>query len=516
MNVRNLNIGVRLAMGMGGLLVVAALLLGASIASQEHTRSLTRQAAQDWAQHERMAEDLRLSLLSAGLAIRNMGLAATTEAVQAAEAAAKSERAVYLAKVKQLQATQLDGAEQTKLAQLIQFDGAMAADFKEAVDLASQFNADQAAKIITNRIDPVTAQALNLLREFVEMQRRQAEEESARMDANSHFVDRLLIGVGVLTLLASAGFAWWLVRSIVLPLQSAMNLASRVAAGDLTGHVECNAQDETGRLLRSLQAMNEQLQVMVGQVRESTQNIATASSQIATGNQELSTRTEQTASNLQEASSSLLELTRMVGQSADAARQANQLAASASNVAERGGELVGRVVSTMGEISASSRKIADIIGTIDGIAFQTNILALNAAVEAARAGEQGRGFAVVASEVRSLAQRSAQAAREIKVLIGDSVERVEAGTQLVDSTGSTMTDIVAQVKRVATLIGEISAATVDQTSGLDQVSQAVSVLDNATQQNAALVEQSAAAADSMKQQAQRLIGTVDQFKLERV
>jgi methyl-accepting chemotaxis protein len=515
MKLRNLNIGVRLALSMGGLLLVAALLLGGSILSQGHARSHATETAQTNSRQGRIAQDMRLALMNAGLAIRNMGLAATIDAVQAAEVTAKKDRAAYLETVKRLEATPLDNEEKAMLARLVKIDEGMEVDLKEAVDLAAQFNAEQAAKIISTRIDPATAQALGVLRDFIALQQRQADDDYVLTDANSRFVDRILIGVGVLTLFLATGFAWWLARSIVLPIQSAMHLAGRVAEGDLTARVEADSDDETGRLLRSLQAMNEQLRGMVGQVRESTQNIATASSQIATGNQELSTRTEQTASNLQEASSSLLDLTRMVGQSADAARQANQLAGQARSVAVQGGEMVGRVVSTMGEISASSRKIADIIGTIDGIAFQTNILALNAAVEAARAGEQGRGFAVVAAEVRSLAQRSAQAAREIKVLIGNSVECVEAGTQLVDSTGRTMTDIVAQVKRVADLIGEISTATVEQTSGLGQVSRAVAQLDNATQQNAALVEESAAAADSMKQQAQMLIGTVGQFKLER-
>jgi methyl-accepting chemotaxis protein len=265
--------------------------------------------------------------------------------------------------------------------------------------------------------------------------------------------------------------------------------------------------------MQALAAMQKSLSEIVGQVRESAESIQVASSEVASGNMDLSHRTEQTASNLQQASSSMTQLTGTVSQSADSAMTAKQLAGAAAETAGRGGEVVSRVVSTMGEINAASRKISDIIGTIDGIAFQTNILALNAAVEAARAGEQGRGFAVVAGEVRSLAQRSAEAAREIKALIGASVERVEAGTSLVNDAGTTMTDIVGSVQRVTDIIGEISAAAVEQSTGLRQVNGTVTELDQMTQQNAALVEESAAAAQSLKEQAVRLAGLVSSFKL---
>ncbi|MEY2892745.1 MAG: hypothetical protein RJA98_2653 [Pseudomonadota bacterium] len=302
--------------------------------------------------------------------------------------------------------------------------------------------------------------------------------------------------------------------SICGPIDEARALASAIATGDLTQSVNTAGNDEATDLLTQLQGMQTSLREMVGEVQSSTDSITTSSQEIASGNQDLSQRTEITASNLQQTSSSMEQLTGTVRQSADSARQANQLASSAADVAQRGGAVVAQVVTTMQEINTSSRKIADIIGVIDGIAFQTNILALNAAVEAARAGEQGRGFAVVAGEVRSLAGRSAEAAREIKSLIGASVERVDAGTKLVGDAGHTMTEIVGSVQRVSDIIGEITAAAGEQSDGIGQVNTAVTQLDQMTQQNAALVEQSAAAAESLKDQAQRLSQVIARFRLQ--
>ena len=302
-------------------------------------------------------------------------------------------------------------------------------------------------------------------------------------------------------------------RSIVGPIDQAVQLADKVARGDLTSVVDTSGNDEPAHLLGALAKMNDSLIGIVGQVRASSDSIATGSNQIATGNADLSQRTEEQASNLQQTAASMEELTATVQTNATTARQAAELAGTASAAALRGGSVVSQVVGTMDAITGSSKKIADIIGVIDGIAFQTNILALNAAVEAARAGEQGRGFAVVASEVRSLAQRSAQAAKEIKGLITESVERVEAGSAQVGEAGRAMDDIVAQVRRVNDLIAEISSATQEQTQGIGQVGDAVSQLDQVTQQNAALVEESAAAAESLSQQAARLVDAVSIFTL---
>ena len=306
---------------------------------------------------------------------------------------------------------------------------------------------------------------------------------------------------------------WRLTAYLRRRIGSASDAAARIATGDLSSPVVVDGRDEFRPLLSQMHAMQGALHSLVGQVRSSSDGIATASAEIATGNQDLSARTEQTASSLQEAAGALEQLTGTVRQSADSAQQANRLAASAAEVALRGGTVVSQVVKTMDEINASSRKIADIIGVIDGIAFQTNILALNAAVEAARAGEQGRGFAVVASEVRSLAQRSADAAKEIKSLIGTSVEKVDSGSRLVADAGQTMSEIVSAVQRVTDMIGEITVAASEQSAGIGQVNGSVGQLDRMTQQNASLVEQAAAAAESLKAQAQSLTKVVGTFDL---
>ena len=322
----------------------------------------------------------------------------------------------------------------------------------------------------------------------------------------------LLVGAAA-GLLAAIAAAVWLVRAITGPLAQALAAARRVADGDLSGQIDARGLDEAGQLLRALSDMQANLGQVVANVRQNAESVATASAQIAQGNQDLSSRTEEQASALQQTSATMTELGTAVRHNTDNATQANQLAQGASAVAAQGGEVVGKVVATMQGINESSRRIGDIIGTIDGIAFQTNILALNAAVEAARAGEQGRGFAVVASEVRSLAQRSAEAAKEIKTLIGRSVEQVEQGTALVDQAGKTMGEIVGAIQRVSDIVGEISSASAEQSSGVDQVGQAVSQMDQATQQNAALVEESAAAAESLRAQARQLVESVSVFRL---
>jgi methyl-accepting chemotaxis protein len=307
----------------------------------------------------------------------------------------------------------------------------------------------------------------------------------------------------------------WVVRGISRPLSQAVTLAQGVAAGDLTQRIAVESQDETGQLLAALRDMNDSLARTVGQVRAGTETITTASREIASGNADLSARTEEQASALEKTAFAMDQLTGTVKQNADNARQANQLVVSASGHAQKGGDVVGQVVNTMGSIKESSRKIADIIGVIDGIAFQTNILALNAAVEAARAGEQGRGFAVVAAEVRNLAQRSANAAKEIKELIGDSVEKVDEGGRLVDAAGKTMGDIVSSVQHVADIMAEISAASEEQSAGIEEIHRSIAQMDRMTQQNAALVEEAAAAAQSMQDQAMTLAQSVAVFKLEQ-
>jgi methyl-accepting chemotaxis protein len=340
-----------------------------------------------------------------------------------------------------------------------------------------------------------------------------ARSASERIDAVKVRATQLQLALAALGLVLGLLLCWWVTRSITRPIAQAVAIAETVAAGHLGAQIVSQGRDETAQLIGALKRMNDSLVAIVGEVRHASDSIATGSTEIANGNADLSQRTEEQASNLQQTAASMEQLTATVKLNADTAQHARRLAGEASAVAGQGGEMVSQVVSTMADISASSRKIADIIGVIDAIAFQTNILALNAAVEAARAGEQGRGFAVVAGEVRSLAQRSATAAREIKQLIGESVEKVETGSRLVGDAGRTMTDIVAQVKRVNDLIGEISHASAEQSSGIGQIGDAVSQLDQVTQQNAALVEESAAAAESLKHQAARLTQTVSVFRL---
>ncbi len=323
----------------------------------------------------------------------------------------------------------------------------------------------------------------------------------------------MVIGVLLLSVLAAVVLGWWIARLITVPVAEAVQAAREMAHGNLAAHLSVRSSDEIGQLLQALLEMRDKLAGVVAGVRRSAEGVATASAEIASGNHDLSARTESQASALEQTAASMEELGSTVRQNADNARQANQLALNASTVAAQGGEVVSQVVDTMRGINEASRKISDIIGVIDGIAFQTNILALNAAVEAARAGEQGRGFAVVAGEVRSLAQRSADAAKEIKSLIGTSVERVDKGSQLVDMAGTTMEEVVGAIRRVTDIMGEISAASSEQANGVAQVGEAVTQMDQATQQNAALVEESAAAAASLNQQAQELVSAVAVFQL---
>ena len=366
-----------------------------------------------------------------------------------------------------------------------------------------------AAKDMYAAIDPVAGVFDKLT--AVQLDVAAAEYQASQVTYAGVVRSNLLIVSTVLV--AAIAFAWRLIVSITRGIDEAVKVAETVASGDLRSQIVVRRRDETGRLMGALQRMNASLLGLVGDVRGASESIATGSSQIANGNADLSQRTEEQASNLQQTAASMEQLTATVKQNADTALVATQLATTASAAAERGGVVVGQVVATMDAITASSRKVVDIIGVIDGIAFQTNILALNAAVEAARAGEQGRGFAVVASEVRSLAQRSGAAAREIKALIGDSVSKVEDGTRLVADAGHTMEDIVHQVKRVNDMIGEIASASSEQSTGIGQIGDAVAQLDQVTQQNAALVEESAAAAESLNQQAAQLSRVVATFKL---
>jgi len=375
-------------------------------------------------------------------------------------------------------------------------------------------DAARAADIVNGGMARLFTPMNKTITELVEAQQSAAREDYARSQELYSLVLAICLAGLVFGVVVAVVLGWTLVRAIVGPLQMAVKIAGGVAQGDLTQKIEVRSNDETGRLMAALKDMNDSLVEIVTRVRAGTDNIATASSEIADGNLDLSSRTEQQAGSLEETASSMEELTSTVKQNADNARQANMLAGSASDVAGKGGVVVAQVVETMGAINTSAGKIVEIISVIDGIAFQTNILALNAAVEAARAGEQGRGFAVVAGEVRSLAQRSAAAAKEIKLLIDDSVDKVHHGAALVDQAGATMNEIVQSVGRVTDIMAEITAASQEQTAGIEQVNAAIAQMDQATQQNAALVEEASAAAQSLQQEASTLARTVGAFRIE--
>ena len=366
---------------------------------------------------------------------------------------------------------------------------------------------------INGTVNATVKTYLAAMDDFIDVQRQQRDQakreaDTTRVNARTYG----LVAALLVALLSLAGMGW-ISRGIRRTLTQAIDASRAIASGDLTHDIRDDRRDEFGQLMSAMGEMTHKLRGLVGEVRSGVESVSTASSQIASGNQDLSSRTEQAAANLEQTASSMEELTGTVTQSAETARKANLLATAAQEAATRGGQVVTQVVGSMQDITTSSKKIADIIGVIDGIAFQTNILALNAAVEAARAGEQGRGFAVVASEVRSLAQRSAGAAKEIKALIGSSVDSVESGSRLVAQTGEAMEQIVTSVKRMTEMMAEISTATHEQRDGISQVNQSVTNLDQMTQQNAALVEESAAAASSLREQAQRLAEVVSVFNV---
>ncbi|MNP92334.1 Methyl-accepting chemotaxis protein II [compost metagenome] len=369
-------------------------------------------------------------------------------------------------------------------------------------------------KFLVNECSPLRRQIVADIGTVVTSMQKVVDAKSAEADLAARQSITIIIAISAVALLLSIGLGIIISRSITRPLNEAVLVAQTVASGDLTSQINVKSKDETGQLLQALKDMNQSLIGIVDEVRSGTATMATASNQIASGNMDLSSRTEEQASSLEETASSMEELTSTVKQNADNARQANSLSVSASEIAVKGGQVVSEVVVTMNGINDSAKKITDIIGVIDGIAFQTNILALNAAVEAARAGEQGRGFAVVASEVRNLAQRSAAAAKEIKALIDDSVGRVDTGSKLVVQAGATMTEVVDSVKRVTDIMAEIMEASQEQSAGIEQVNQAIAQMDHVTQQNAALVEEAAAAAGSLKDQAAKLEQTVSVFKID--
>ena len=427
------------------------------------------------------------------------------------DAAASVKRAAEL--LKQIEPLIEGEAEKALFAKILEQRKLYSASRDGAVKAKAAGNEEEAAHQLDEKFTPAAKLYQELLHELVVMQHASIDATAKAIDATATRSTTIITALTAGAVLLGAILSWLLTAGITGPIRAAVELAETVAGGDLTRTIDTDSKDETGALLRALRHMNDNLVKIVTEVRNGTDTIATGSTEILAGNLDLSARTEQQAGALEETAASMEELTTTVRNNADNARQANTLSMTASDVAVQGGAVVSQVIDTMGAINAASSKIVDIIAVIDGIAFQTNILALNAAVEAARAGEQGRGFAVVASEVRTLAQRSAAAAKEIKELIGASVEQVEAGTRLVDRAGATMEEVVTSIRRVTDIMAEITHASQEQTDGIEQVNHAIGQMDQVTQQNAALVEEAAAAAGSMQDQAAQLAQVVRMFKL---
>ena len=511
---RNVGIGTRLGAGFAIILLFSMLITGISVWRLHDVAADTRAMMEQPLAKERHISDWYSRIDSA--VRRTIAIARSSDTSLSAYFAEESKvsSASSAELQKKIEALIAQPQEKAMFAALLEQRKVYLGSRDQVYKLKGEGQAEAANEVFEKTFVPAAATYQKMVFDLLEHQRAAIDATARDIDAVAVTSRNLLLGLAAMALVFGVLCAWLLTIGIVHPLRMAVSVARRVADGDLTAQIDASARDETGQLLQALKDMNASLLRIVGEVRGGTDSIATSSTQIAAGNQDLSSRTEQQAGSLEETASSMEELTSTVKQNADNARQANQLAASASQVAVKGGEVVAQVVGTMESINASSNKIVDIIAVIDGIAFQTNILALNAAVEAARAGEQGRGFAVVASEVRNLAQRSSQAAKEIKTLIGASVEQVNAGSMLVAQAGSTMNDIVASVQRVSDIISEITAASSEQSVGIDEINRAIGQMDAVTQQNAALVEEAAAAAESMQDQAHKLAQIVSVFKLD--
>ena len=516
----SMTVGKRLHVGFG---LMLAILVAVTVVGVFKVQAINDALEANSAEHaaiQRYAINFRGSAHDRAIAVRDVVLS-TSAADLAQEVATIAKLASFYADsagpLEKLLQTSPDAAQLRRLYGAIQdIESKALATTRAVVERVEAGDTEGAHALLWNEAKPQYVSWLGAINQLIDFEEARLQAGNAIAMGEAGRFAYVMLGALVVAMLCGMGLAWTISRSIVRQLgaepEALGQVAQRVSSGDLSP-VHGAGAAPANSVLASLGAMQASLAHVVGQVRTASDSIATGSAEIASGNADLSQRTELQASNVQQAAASMAQMNTTVQGNADTARQAMQLAGSASTAAEKGGQVVGQVVATMDDISASSRKINDIIGVIDGIAFQTNILALNAAVEAARAGEQGRGFAVVASEVRNLAQRSAEAAKEIKGLIGASVDKVEAGTRLVSEAGSAMEDIVSQVRRVSALISEISASTIEQTTGIGKVSGSVSQLDQSTQQNAALVEQSAAAAASLEQQATRLTDVVKTFRL---
>ena len=509
----NMKIGQRLALGFGVVLALSMLIVALSILKLDAVADAAEQMLDQPIKKENMISDWSANIAVAVIRTSAIIKSSDTSLTDFFAKNIEETNAKASAYLKEIEPLMTSPDEKATFAKMVALRAAYAGGRADAVRLKSEGKVEESMQVHDKVYLPAAQAYQANIAALVALQRKQVDDLQSQIRTVKSESRRTVMLLGVLSVAFGAVCAWWLTRSITRPVQAAVALARRVAAGDLTSRRDASARDEIGALQDALADMNEHLLGLVTDIRSGSHAIATASSQIAAGNHDLSARTEQQAGALEETASSMEELTSTVAQSAGNARQASVLATSASEVAGRGGVVVAQVVQTMAAINESSKQIADIVGVIDSIAFQTNILALNAAVEAARAGEQGRGFAVVATEVRSLAHRSAAAAKEIKGLIGESVTRVDDGAKLVERAGATMNEIVGSVQRVNDIIAEITTATEEQTAGIGQINEAVNQMDQVTQQNAALVEEAAAASSAMHEQAGQLLQAVSVFKL---
>ena len=519
--ITSLSISSRLSLGFGCMLILVIAVAAVGQISAGTVHDQMRQITGTNATKTRLVNSMLESVSTLGIQSRSAAMLNEIDAKRSAELVKQLQQTLAQYTEREAALTTLftaadtTAAERKLLQDITDIGRKTRPELVQSIQSATDGDTVAATIGLMNRVDPSETIWRAKLAELIELQNTLNKDTTAQAELTQNRA-RLTGGLLVLLALALGGLiAWRITASITQPLGRAVVVAERIARGDLTSQVEVRIHDETGRLLEAIAAMQDRLRSVVGEISQTAESIQIASAEVASGNLDLSQRTEQAATNLQGAATALSDLTGTVSQSAGSARQANTLAASASEVAKRGGHVVLQVVRTMDEISTSSKKIADIIGVIDGIAFQTNILALNAAVEAARAGEQGRGFAVVASEVRNLAVRSATAAREIKALISTSVERVQVGNSLASHAGQTIQELVQSVQRVSDIMGEITSATEEQSQRIGLVSYSMEQLDAVTQQNAALVEEGAAAADSLQDQAGKLTQMVHTFRLTR-
>ncbi|EJN10280.1 methyl-accepting chemotaxis protein [Herbaspirillum sp. YR522] len=510
----DLRISIKLALTFLLMLGLSCMLGVVSILQISKVNQATRDMSQNWLPSIQIAQQLELAI--AGARVNQLLNLSAADAAAGANYARQSsaQMALFERLLVEFEPLAPLPQEQAHLNQLRQAFADYRQVQRQVLQLADSGQREQALALLRTEGDRHYARIIDSGEALVVLNSEGSQEADRQAEAGYRASLMLTGGLLSCCLLLSIALVVWLARIVSTPLRCAVHVAEQVAQGDLTVEIPVDRRDETGQLMAALHSMTQGLQRVVGQVRHGTEAISNAAAQIASGNHDLSRRTEQQAASLEKTAASIEQLTSTVKQNADNARAASKLAASASGVAAEGGTVVGQVVDTMASINASSRKVVDIISVIDGIAFQTNILALNAAVEAARAGEQGRGFAVVASEVRGLAQRSSSAAKEIKVLIDDSVEKVEAGSRLVAQAGLTMQDIVASVQRVNDIVGQISHASQEQSSGIAEVNRAITSIDESTVQNAALVEQAAEAAQSLNEQAAQLIAVVGTFRID--